>query len=72
MPAYIVAYAYTDALQFAGPLQSAMREAFDWRRGDYWFPEIRSVPGGMFVFTVVLYPYVYLLARTAFLARTAA
>ena len=72
MPAYIVAYAYTDALQFAGPLQSAMREAFDWRRGDYWFPEIRSVPGGVFVFTAVLYPYVYLLARTAFLARTAA
>ena len=72
MPAYIVAYAYTDALQFAGPLQTALREAFDWRRGDYWFPEIRSVPGGIFVFTVVLYPYVYLLARTAFLARTAA
>ena len=72
MPAYIVAYAYTDALQFAGPVQTALREAFDWRRGDYWFPEIRSVPGGIFVFTVVLYPYVYLLARTAFLARTAA
>jgi iron(III) transport system permease protein len=72
MPAYIVAYAYTDALQFAGPLQTALREAFDWRRGDYWFPEIRSVLGGVFVFTVVLYPYVYLLARTAFLARTAA
>ncbi len=72
MPAYIVAYAYTDALQFAGPLQTALRAAFDWRRGDYWFPEIRSVPGGAFVFTVVLYPYVYLLARTAFLARTAA
>ena len=72
MPAYIVAYAYTDALQFAGPLQSALRESFGWKRGDYWFPEIRSVAGGVFVFTVVLYPYVYLLARTAFLARTAA
>ncbi len=71
MPAYIVAYAYTDALQFSGPVQAALRESFDWRRGDYWFPEIRSIPGGIFVFSVVLYPYVYLLARTAFLSRTA-
>ena len=71
MPAYIVAYAYTDFLQFAGPVQSSLRASFDWQRGDYWFPEIRSVPGAAFVFTVTLYPYVYLLARTAFLARTA-
>jgi iron(III) transport system permease protein len=71
MPAYIVAYAYTDALQFSGPLQGALREAFGWRRGDYWFPEIRSILGGVLVFSLVLYPYVYLLARTAFLARTA-
>ena len=72
MPAYIVAYAYTDYLQYAGPLQTALRDAFQWRRGDYWFPEIRSLTGAAFVFTLVLYPYVYLLARTAFLARTAA
>ena len=72
MPAYIVAYAYTDFLQFSGPLQSALRSGFGWERGDYWFPEIRSIPGAAFVFTVTLYPYVYLLARTAFLARTAA
>ena len=72
MPAYIVAYAYTDFLQFSGPVQSGLRAAFGWERGDYWFPEIRSVPGAAFVFTVTLYPYVYLLARTAFLARTAA
>lgn len=72
MPGYIVAYAYTDFLQFSGPLQSWLRAAFGWSRGDYWFPEIRSVPGAACVFTVVLYPYVYLLARTAFLARTAA
>jgi len=71
MPGYIVAYAYTDFLQFSGPVQSWLRAAFGWSRGDYWFPEIRSVPGAAFVFTVVLYPYVYLLARTAFLARTA-
>ncbi|MBC8119795.1 MAG: iron ABC transporter permease [Burkholderiaceae bacterium] len=72
MPAYIVAYAYTDYLQYAGPLQTALRESFGWQRGDYWFPEIRSLTGAAYVFTVVLYPYVYLLARTAFLARTAA
>ena len=72
MPAYIVAYAYTDFLQYSGSLQSALRVAFGWQRGDYWFPEIRSIPGAAFVFTVTLYPYVYLLARTAFLARTEA
>jgi iron(III) transport system permease protein len=72
MPAYIVAYAYTDYLQFSGPLQTSMRELFGWERGDYWFPEIRSLPGAAFVFVVVLYPYVYLLARTAFMGRTAA
>jgi iron(III) transport system permease protein len=71
MPGYIVAYAYTDFLQFSGPLQSLLRDTFNWQRTDYWFPEIRSLPGAAFVFTVVLYPYVYLLARTAFLARTA-
>ena len=72
MPAYIVAYAYTDYLQYAGPLQQFLRDSFQWQRGDYWFPEIRSLTGAAFVFVVVLYPYVYLLARTAFLARTAA
>ena len=71
MPGYIVAYAYTDFLQFAGPVQGALRQLFGWQRADYWFPEIRSLPGAGFVFTVVLYPYVYLLARTAFLGRTA-
>ena len=64
MPAYIVAYAYTDYLQYAGPLQTALRDSFGWQRGDYWFPEIRSLAGAAFVFIVVLYPYVYLLART--------
>jgi iron(III) transport system permease protein len=71
MPGYIVAYAYTDVLQFSGPVQSALRASFGWTRADYWFPEIRSLPGAAFVFSVVLYPYVYLLARTAFLSRTA-
>ncbi|HVL76100.1 MAG TPA: iron ABC transporter permease [Noviherbaspirillum sp.] len=70
MPAYVVAYAYTDFLQFAGPVQSALREAFGWRAGDYWFPEIRSIGGAGVLFAMVLYPYVYLLARNAFLERS--
>ena len=69
MPAYVMAYAYTDFLQYAGPLQTALREAFGWSRGDYWFPDVRSVGGAATMFVFTLYPYVYLLARTAFLER---
>ena len=72
MPAYVIAYVYTDLLQFVGPVQTALREAFGWERGDYWFPEIRSVGGAAAMFVCVLYPYVYLLARTAFLERGSA
>jgi len=70
MPAYVMAYAYTDLLQFAGPVQSALREATGWSRGEYWFPEVRSTGGAAAMFVLVLYPYVYLLARTAFVERT--
>ena len=69
MPAYVVAYAYTDFLQFSGPLQVMLREAFGWQ-GALW-PDVRSVWGAALVFTVSLYPYVYLLARTALLERVA-
>lgn len=69
MPAYVMAYVYTDFLQFVGPMQTFLRETFGWRRGDYWFPEVRSLPGAIVVFSVALYPYVYLIARTAFLER---
>jgi len=69
MPAYVMAYVYTDLLQFVGPVQTFLRESFGWRRGDYWFPEIRSLGGAILMFVCVLYPYVYLLARTAFLER---
>jgi iron(III) transport system permease protein len=72
MPAYVMAYAYTDLLQYAGPVQSALREAFGWQaKADYWFFEIRSLPGAAVVLTFALYPYVYLLARAAFLERSA-
>ena len=69
MPAYVVAYAYTDFLQFSGPLQAMLREALGWK-GALW-PDVRSVWGAALVFTVSLYPYVYLLARTALLERAA-
>ena len=67
MPAYVVAYAYTDFLQFSGPLQTGLREAFGWR--GRVFPEIRNTAGAVWVFTFSLYPYVYLLARTALTER---
>jgi iron(III) transport system permease protein len=71
IPSYVIAYVYTDALQFSGPIQSALRDLFDWQRGEYWFFEIRSMPGLILVFSLVFYPYVYVLVREAFLDRTA-
>jgi iron(III) transport system permease protein len=70
MPTYIIGYAYADLLTFAGPLQSGLRATMGWSRGDYWFPEIGSPQGVALLFTLVLYPYVYLAARTAFLAQS--
>ena len=69
VPAYVMAYTYTDLLQYVGPVQTALREAFGWRRADYWFPDVRSTAGAVLMFSLVLYPYVYLMARTAFLER---
>lgn len=69
VPAYVMAYTYTDLLQFVGPVQSWLRESFGLKPGGYWFPDIRSVGGAISVFIFVLYPYVYLVARTAFLER---
>ena len=70
MPAYVLAYVYTDFLQFVGPLQSALRETFGWEKADYWFPDVRSLGGAITMFIFVLYPYVYLMARTAFIERS--
>ena len=69
VPAYVMAYVYTDFLQFVGPVQSWLRETFGWRPGQYWFPDVRTPGGAVAMFMFVLYPYVYLLARTAFLER---
>ena len=68
VPSYIVAFAYTDFLDHSGPVQTNLRAVFSWQSvHDYIFPEIRSVGGAAVVLSLVLYPYVYLLARTAFL-----
>ncbi|MBX2835440.1 MAG: iron ABC transporter permease [Gammaproteobacteria bacterium] len=72
VPAYVIAYVYTDLLDYAGPVQSILREWFGWQSArDYWFPKIRTLPGAALMFTLVLYPYVYLLARAAFLEQSA-
>src|SRR5918996_3653963 len=69
-PAYVMAYAYTDWLQAAGPVQSLFRELTGLKVREYWFPEIRSLPGAAAMLSFALYPYVYLLARTAFLEQS--
>ena len=69
-PAYILAYTYTDYLQFSGPLQTMLRDTFGWGARDYWFPQIRSLGGAIYLLTLALYPYVYLLARSAFLEQS--
>lgn len=70
MPAYIIAYSYTGMLDVAGPLQSSIREYTGWQYRDYWFPEIRSLGGAITMLSLVLYPYVYLLARAAFIEQS--
>ncbi len=70
IPAYIIAYTYTGMLDFAGPVQTLLRSALGWSRDDYWFPEIRSLGGAVTMLSLVLYPYVYLLARAAFLDQS--
>ncbi|MDM4765997.1 iron ABC transporter permease [Pelomonas sp. SE-A7] len=67
MPAYVAAYAYTDLLQYSGPVQSALRKAFG-LQGALW-PDVRSLPGAVVLFVLCLYPYVYLLTRTALTER---
>src|SRR5262245_31570388 len=73
MPAYLAAFSYTELLEYAGPVQATLRHLFGWRgKADYWFPEIRSLGGAAAFMMLVLYPYVYLLARAAFLQQSAA
>ncbi|MFP4639893.1 MAG: ABC transporter permease [Guyparkeria sp.] len=71
MPAYIIAYTYTGLLDVAGPVQSGLRALTGWSVGDYPFPEVRSLGGAIVMLTLVLYPYVYMLTRAAFLEQSA-
>ncbi len=70
VPTYVIAYAYTDFLQYVGPLQTWLREVFEWTRHDYWFPNVRSLGGAIVLMSLVLYPYVYLLTRAAFMEQS--
>lgn len=70
-PSYVLAYVYTDFLEYYGPVQSVLRSLFGWESmNDYWFPSVRSLWGAMVMLTLVLYPYVYLLSRVAFLEQS--
>ena len=71
-PAYVMAYAYTHILDHPGIVQSTLRSVFGWGPRDYWFPEIRSFGGAAMMLALVLYPYVYLLARAVFLSQSSA
>lgn len=71
VPAYVIAYVYTDLLDYAGPIQSTLRTLFGWENAtDYWFPAIRTLPGAIIMIGLVLYPYIYLLARAAFMEQS--
>lgn len=71
-PTYIVAYVYVDIFDAFGPVQTAFRSIFGYKTAaEYWFPSIRSLPGAIVVFSLVLYPYVYLAARAMFLTQSA-
>lgn len=70
VPAYVMGYAYTEFLSHPGAVQTLLRDITGWGPRDYWFPRIRSLEGAAVMFTFVLYPYVYLLARTAFLTQS--
>lgn len=72
MPGYIIGFIYTDWFDYAGPIQIALRQWFGWQSiHDYWFPDIRTLTGAMIVLALVLYPYIYLLMRAAFLEQPA-
>ena len=70
VPAYVMAYAYTEFLSHPGAVQTLLRDVTGWGPRDYWFPRIRTLEGAAVMFIFVLYPYVYLLARTAFLTQS--
>ncbi len=71
IPGFIMGFVYVSMFEFAGPVQTFLRTQFGWSRDDYWFPNIASPSGLILVLTLVLYPYVYVLARSAFREQAA-
>ncbi|MFL5201265.1 MAG: ABC transporter permease, partial [Microvirga sp.] len=72
VPTYITAYIYVEIFDSAGLVQMALRDVMGWKsRSDYWFPEVRSLPGCILVMSAVLYPYIYIAARAMFLTQSA-
>lgn len=70
MPGYIVGYIYTNWFDFAGPIQIFLRDLMGWKlANEYWFFDLRSLPGAAFILSLVLFPYVYILARAAFMEQ---
>ncbi len=70
MPGYIVGYIYTDWFDVAGPIQVLLRDLTGWQVREYWFPDLRTLPGAITILSLVFYPYVYLLARAAFMEQS--
>lgn len=70
IPAYLLAYIYTDFLDITGPLQNMIRNVFGLGIDEYWFPNIRSVQGAILIMSLAFYPYVYMLARSSFLEQS--
>lgn len=70
VPAYLMAYSYTDFLSFTGPFQGFIRDISGWGLGDYWFPNVRSLGGAVTMMSFVFFPYVYMLSRAAFLEQS--
>lgn len=70
VPAYLMAYSYTDFFTYTGPAQVFLRDVTGWGLGDYWFPDIRSLQGAILMMSFVFYPYVYMLTRAAFMEQS--
>lgn len=70
VPAYLMAYTYTDFFAYTGPFQQMIRDITGWGLGDYWFPDVRSIEGAVLMMSFVFFPYVYLLTRAAFLEQS--
>jgi iron(III) transport system permease protein len=71
IPTYIIAYTYLELLDYSGSVQTLLRGLFGWQDAkSYWFPDIRSLGGAIFVMSAVLYPYVYITARASFVAQS--